>query len=128
VCIAVSDEALTAMPRAKATSKTPKNLRNVLDNLPWPEGLDTQKLYARFRDDHDGTFQGRLLVQIGPDGDAYIGTDGRPGEMIRFRTLLGGGNSTRVRNALVLLALAIKLDSDERPDPSPRRSEEGPEY
>ena len=101
-------------------TKTPERLlkdaRNVLENLPWPLELDTDVVYERLHDDDDGAREGRLLVQFNSVGDAYISTDKHRGSPLRFRTELGGGNSPRVRNALVLLALAIQMDSRKRPD------------
>ena len=55
------------------------------------------------------------MVQINQVRDIYIATDRKPGQFSRFRTSGGGGHSLRVRNALMLLALAIKLDNEEDP-------------
>jgi len=41
------------------------------------------------------------------------------GATLRFRNTFGGGNSERVRIALMILALAIKLDNEERPQYKP---------
>ena len=46
------------------------------------------------------------------DGDAWIGIDVR--NFLRFRMpLCGGGQSPRTRNALLILAEAIRLDNEE---------------
>ena len=67
-------------------------------------------------DDHDGTKKGAVNVTFSEDGDAWVSILGKDnGESLRFRTFFGGGQSPRVRNALMILALAIKLDND--PDP-----------
>ena len=100
--------------------KTPERLikdaRNVLENLPWPMELTTDVIYERLHDDDDGSRKGRLRVQFNAVGDAYVSTDKHRGSPLRFRTELGGGNSPLVRNALVLLALAIQMDGRKRPD------------
>ena len=84
------------------------------EGLPWPKELPTEHSYTRLHDDHDGTMQGTLCVYFNRVGDAYISTDLPGGKPLRFRTDNGGGNSVRVRNALVLLALACKWDSEGR--------------
>lgn len=38
-----------------------------------------------------------------------------PGATLRFRTFGGGGLSPRTRNALMILAEAIRRDKEERP-------------
>lgn len=86
------------------------------DSMVWPEGLEALVSYSRLHDDHDGTFQGSIAVVIGPDGDAHVTVPGRrPCQSLRYRTSQGGGRSMRVRNALLILALAIKMDNEERP-------------
>ena len=50
-----------------------------------------------------------VSVVFSPDGDAWVTTDPRG---CRFRTYAGGGTSLRVRNALLMLAMAIKLDNE----------------
>ena len=87
----------------------------VLNNPFWIPGLEPRKAYRRLHDDHDGTREGILNVFIGPDGDSHVWIDGPEGVSLRFRNLLGGGMSLRVQNALMILALAIKLDNEERP-------------
>ena len=53
---------------------------------------------------------------IGRDSDILITTDKHHGPAMRFRMpIVGGGQSPRVRNALMILALAIKLDNEEHP-------------
>ncbi len=80
------------------------------ENFEWPNNLKTG-LYERLHDDHDGTGQGHLSVSISPDGDAWIKTNGTIHQYLRFRTHGGGGGSLRVRNALIILAEAIRLDN-----------------
>ena len=99
------------MPREISLKEIKKLLE---DGLAWPQELATDCLYTRLHDDHDGTGQGTLSVQFNGVGDAYVVTDLPHGEPLRFRTSGGGGNSVRVRNALMLLALACKWDSEGR--------------
>ncbi len=93
-----------------------KDALRVLNNPFWPTGLSVDEQYLRLHDDHDGTREGRMIVGFTRDGDAWLSTDQHRGPVLRFRTMIGGGRSLRVRNALVLLALAIKLDNEALPD------------
>jgi hypothetical protein len=52
-------------------------------------------------------------VVIGPDGDCWVTAGG--GQTLRFRTWAGGGHSLRVRQALMVLAEAIRRDNEDRP-------------
>jgi hypothetical protein len=91
------------------------NIKKLLEVPFWPSSLTPNKPYTRLHDDHDGTHQGRIGVIFDQMGDAYIFSDHQP--FLRFRTWGGGGNSLRVRNALVILAEAIRLDNEDKPDP-----------
>lgn len=82
----------------------------VLESPWWASTLEVMTPYSRLHDDHDGEFRGNITVTLSPDGDAWVSADTL--ESLRFRTPMGGGNSPRVRNALMLLALAIKLDEE----------------
>lgn len=95
---------------------TDKQIRKILDSDFWLPTLDTRTNYSRLHDDHDGTFEGVVSVMFGPDGDAYITTDRHVGPSLRFRMpLVGGGMSKRTRNALLILAEAIRLDNEDHP-------------
>lgn len=101
--------------------KLVKDSRRVLESPFWIPELKTDTSYQRLHDDHDGTQEGRIMVSFLPGGDAVVVTDGRRrGEPLRFRTPGGGGTSLRVRNALMLLAWAIKLDNETCPNGSER--------
>ena len=93
-----------------------KDVRKILETPFWMPTLKTDTLYERTHDDHDGTFEGKIRVAFDMVGDAWVNTD-RQGKDLRFRTFGGGGNSQRVRNALIILAEAIRLDNEERPEP-----------
>ena len=97
-------------------SKSVSKLNSILQGFPWPPELVTGTHYRRLHDDHDGMREGELIVAFSADGDAWIYTDKHQGPTLRFRSPSGGGHSPRVRNALIILALAIKLDSDDAPD------------
>lgn len=72
-----------------------KDAKRVLKHPFWIPELSTNVLYERIHDDDDGTKEGRIMVTIGADGDS--------------------GMSPHVRNALMILALAIKMDNEECP-------------
>jgi hypothetical protein len=96
-----------------------KDAKRVLENSFWIPGLETKKFYERLHDDHDGTFEGRIMVVITEHGDIGVQTDGE--SLLRFRVpIIGGGMSPRVRNALMILAFAIKLDNEKEPQEIPQ--------
>lgn len=82
------------MTKRQATTKLEswdRQLRKLLNVLPWPNGLEAKTVYSRVQDDHDGSFEGEIQVVIGSDGDAWVRTTRRRnGDLIRFRTLFGG--------------------------------------
>jgi hypothetical protein len=81
----------------------------------WLQTLDTRTGYTRRHDDTDGKrdHEQDLTVVIGPDGDCWVTAGG--GQGLRFRTYAGGGQSLRTRQALMVLAEAIRLDNQDRP-------------
>lgn len=90
-----------------------EDLRAWLEAPSWPEGLEARKQYRRREDDGDAS----ISLVIGDDGDAWLSVLGaRPVHGLGFRTRQGGGSSPRVRAALLLLAKAIELDNEERPN------------
>ena len=99
-------------------------LRMLSEGIEWPTELKMGEEYRRLHDDHDGTCRGRISVIFSQDSDAWVSTDGQDFGALRFRGPFGGSSSPRVNVALRILALAIKLDSDERPDPEPRHDSE----
>ncbi len=94
-----------------------RNIRELLDGIFWPADLRSQTPYVRVHDDCDGDASQRLSVIIGDDGDAWIAADAPTVfNSLRFREpFIGGGMSPRVRNALLILAEAIRLDNADRP-------------
>lgn len=94
-----------------------KDIDNLLERMPWPDGLEATTRYMRTHDDHDGTHDGKVVVVISHDGDAWVDVQGkRPCETLRYRTYQGGGRSFRVRNALLILAYAIMMDNKDNPE------------
>ena len=102
--------------REISTDKLIKEARRVLENPFWIPTLNTDVCYQRTQDDHDGTFSGKINVLIDQMGDVWLTLDAPEnfGRMLRFRTPGGGGLSPRTRNALMLLAEAIRLDNEDR--------------
>lgn len=88
----------------------------ILETPFWIPELDAEKWYERIHDDHDGELRGNLSVVIDRYGDLRVAVVGVPsGTFLRFRTFIGGGQSERVRKALMILAFAIALDSKDHP-------------
>ena len=87
----------------------------ILEPDYWLQTLATRVGYTRRHDDTDGKrdHEQDLTVCIGPDGDCWLTAGG--GQPLRFRTYAGGGQSLRTRQALMVLAEAIRLDNEERP-------------
>ena len=80
----------------------------------WKEVIPRQS-QCRIEDDSEA---GRICVTFTDDGDAWVCVVPDPNTMaktIRFREAsTGGGRSERARKALMILALAIKADNEER--------------
>jgi len=88
----------------------------LLETPFWPEGLETRTRYYRPHDDEPPANGHGISVVISNDGDVWPDLQRAPFIGPRYRMpMIGGGASPRVRNALLLLALAIKLDNAERP-------------
>jgi hypothetical protein len=87
----------------------------------WPEGLEPSTCYEIECDDDGQLLDATMRVMVSEDGDVWVNMskkrdeegnllDHMPG--IRVRTLHGGGRNMRTRQALLWLALAIKLDTE----------------
>jgi hypothetical protein len=87
----------------------------LLEGSYWPQTIDTGISYSRRHDDTDGKTgpDQEIEITLGPDGDAWVLLANM--SSLRFRTWAGGGSSLRVRNALLVLAEAIRRDNAERP-------------
>jgi hypothetical protein len=94
------------------------SLRKLLETPFWPDTLRTGEFYQRYEDDSP---LGNISVVVGGDGDAHLSViqELDPNDRhlsMRFRMpMTGGGQSPRVRNALLFLAEAIRLDNLENP-------------
>jgi hypothetical protein len=116
--------ATTRDPRPRRTKKPAHE--HAMDALlekpfPFPDGL-LDRTHSRVQDDCDGDLTQVLAVSLSHDGDAWVRTMQRLGTL-RFRSDFGGGMSPRVRNALIVLAEAIRRDNEDRPQ-RPRRGDE----
>lgn len=88
----------------------------LLDGFFFPKCIKSDVCYDRRHDDCDGENKGIISVMVHPMiSDVIVNIFPRDCSGLRFRTLEGGGLSLRVRNALLILAVAIKKDNEERP-------------
>lgn len=93
-----------------------KALHDLLEGDFWIDTLSADVCYSRLHDDRDGhtTSEHTLQVYVAPDADLHVFLPNSM-ESLRFRNYFGGGKSLRVRNALMVLAEAIRRDNEERP-------------
>jgi hypothetical protein len=102
--------------KSKATSELmlKRALNTVLEDYYFPNTLETHVSYSRRQDDTDGELDSKhyIRLMISRDSDAWIIHDDIS---LRFRAPFGGGSSPRVRNALIVLAEAIRRDNEDRP-------------
>ncbi len=88
-----------------------ENIIDLLENLIWPPEIEQDIWYCIQHDDTDGSDTGILKVRFAGKGDAFLSTDTHQGLPLRFRTESGGSHCPRIRNALMILALAIELEN-----------------
>lgn len=89
----------------------------------WPDGLEPDTGYRVPCDDKGQGGHCWLGIMVsGTDGDVYVSMqdwerfpkgDASPFPSIRIRTLAEGGRNLRTRQALLLLANAMRLDAKE---------------
>ena len=93
-------------------SVSQKDLDKILNGYFWPKKLKGRDSYLTTHDDNDGDpSSGYLAIEFSNDGDAWIKTSG---PMLRYRMPgIGGGKSPKIRNALLLLAEAIRQEGQE---------------
>lgn len=111
---------LSAVLAFVSPEKAQATVTKLLNESFWLPNLKTNQRYLRCQDDHDGTFFPKISVIVSEDADIWMATlSDRPSPLhsLRFRCGIGGGSSLRVRNALLILAEAIRQDSLERPVP-----------
>lgn len=88
-------------------------VRYLLDQPFHISTLNVNNQYSRTEDDCDGDKSKTLNIGLSQDGDYWVSM-GSGIEEYRFRMpVLGGGRSPRTRNALMILAEAIRLDNEE---------------
>jgi hypothetical protein len=88
--------------------------RGLLNGAFWLRSLDTSSVYVRINEAAPVSyFDQELSVTFGVDGDAWIMLLTLPS--LRFREYSGGGMSIRTRNALLVLAEAIRRDNEMSP-------------
>lgn len=93
-----------------------ERIKEILDDCFWLPTLKSDENYFRTHDDCDGDLNEGIGVAIDMVGDVWIQTHVRPMNSLRFRMPMGGGGrSHRVRNALLILAEAIRLDNADNP-------------
>jgi hypothetical protein len=91
-----------------------KDILRIIESDCWIPKLEVNELYSRIHDDADGTLKGSIGILISKVGDIMVIFE-KPhtGFSLRFRHAAGGGKSWRTRNALAILAYAMKLDNEE---------------
>jgi len=90
-----------------------EKIKEVLETPYWIPTLKSDKSYFIANDDCDGNSHEGITVTIDYQGDAWISVNGKKGyETCRIRTFAGGGHNHRTRNALMILAEAIRLDNE----------------
>jgi hypothetical protein len=79
----------------------------MLNDCVFPPNLHADT-FITTHDDNDGDpASGQLIVSIDEFGDVHLSMIGR---YLRFRTFSGGGKFLKIRNALLLLADAIRQE------------------
>lgn len=90
-----------------------RSLNTLLEGAYWLSALAPKTLYSRVHDDCEGDLTQTLGVMVGGDGDVHVLLPNF--KSLRFRTWGGGGLSLRTRNALLVLAEAIRRDNETLP-------------
>lgn len=92
-----------------------EDIKKMLENPFWIEGLETGTAYETHDDDTPDCTVAILRVMFSQDGDAWVAKLTDPAyASIRKRTSIGGGKDLRTRQAIMILAYAMKLDKEER--------------
>lgn len=93
---------------AKKPLSQSEKIKRFLDDLYWPETLS-----ASTEDDDSEPGKTKMMVQISNDGDAWVNILSDPSfKHIRKRTFSGGGKDKFTRLALIVLAEAMRIDSE----------------
>jgi hypothetical protein len=102
----------------RSTAAVQKAADVLLEGVIQPIRLAPRQFEFRTHDDCDGRLEEAIGVGLSVDGDVWLRLPPNVLAM-RFRTYIGGGQSPRVRNALLLLAEAIRRDNELRPQKRP---------
>jgi hypothetical protein len=93
-----------------------EQIKEILEGHFWLPTLRTDENYFRTQDDCDGDLNEGIGVSVDQMGDVWVQAHVRPMNVCRYRMpMVGGGRSHRVRNALLILAEAIRLDNADNP-------------
>lgn len=89
----------------------------LLESNFWLREVSVDTYYEIHDDD---TLEGKISVFFSFDSDGWIEVQSTedsddPSSSHRFKSYFDGGRNHRVRSALLLLALGIKLDNEEHP-------------
>lgn len=89
-----------------------EQIKDILESPFWLNEIETNVAYQT-EDDDSPPGEAQLQVVFSIDGDAWVAkmTDS-PITSIRKRTFAGGGRDHRTRQALMILAYAMKLDAE----------------
>ena len=89
-----------------------EHIKDILENPFWLDEIESNMVYQT-EDDDSPPGEAWLQVVFSIDGDAWVAkiTDS-PIKSIRKRTYAGGGKDHRTRQALMILAYAMKLDAE----------------
>lgn len=99
-------------------SKIPSTVAALLDSEFGLPGLTPGNTYGRIHplEGDGGLTELCVIILENRDVCVYIaGSDGESSLVLRFCSYEGGGTALRTRNALLLLAEAIRLDNLEHP-------------
>jgi hypothetical protein len=99
--------------------KIEKRIIEILEGEWWLPLLNKENRFSRQPDDYGGMGikRGILSISRSSNGDMNLCIDGLKVDPLIFRNRGGGGKSLHTHKALQILALAIKLDQEEKPDP-----------
>lgn len=102
--------------KTRSEAAVNRAIQTLLEGAIMPPELAAGRSYGRVQDDCEGIkdYSQSLSVTIAHDSDVWVNAGGY--NALRFRVpFIGGGMSFRVRNALLVLAEAIRRDNVDSP-------------